>query len=126
MFDEGLYKRHLASAKWKRIREEKLKQSQYRCAKCGISKWSTSLEVHHETYDRLGGERLSDLIVLCHKCHQALHAPVIPVETDDIWERYESFDGMMIGRYGQNWQIKLSNQKIEYLFRKYTAAKVTP
>jgi len=31
------------------------------------------LDVHHLLYDRLGHEKLSDLIVLCRLCHNAFH-----------------------------------------------------
>jgi hypothetical protein len=29
--------------------------------------------VHHRTYERVGFERQSDLIVLCHDCHRDFH-----------------------------------------------------
>jgi hypothetical protein len=28
------------------------------------------LDVHHNTYERLGGEEISDVIPLCRECHQ--------------------------------------------------------
>jgi hypothetical protein len=31
------------------------------------------LEVHHRTYDNLGAELVSDLVVLCHSCHELHH-----------------------------------------------------
>jgi hypothetical protein len=31
------------------------------------------LEVHHRTYERLGAELVTDLVVLCHACHQLHH-----------------------------------------------------
>lgn len=29
--------------------------------------------VHHETYERLGCEKMRDLIAVCHECHNEIH-----------------------------------------------------
>lgn len=31
------------------------------------------MQLHHQTYTRLGFERLTDLVPLCEKCHKATH-----------------------------------------------------
>ena len=64
------YKSYLNSSKWKAKRDAKLKQAGYKCEKCGVSKYSKKLEVHHKHYQNLGNEKLSDLIVLCKDCHE--------------------------------------------------------
>lgn len=65
------YNVFMKSKRWEKIRDRKLKQARRRCEKCGDTK---RLEVHHLTYDRFGGnERMTDLQVLCHPCHEAAH-----------------------------------------------------
>jgi len=59
---------HMKSAKWKKLRKAKLDQARGQCEKCGS--WIGRKDVHHKTYDRLGNERLGDLIVLCTHCHE--------------------------------------------------------
>ncbi len=54
---------YMRTAKWKKIRKAKLDQTRGQCEKCGS--WMGRKDVHHKTYDRLGNERLEDLIVLC-------------------------------------------------------------
>jgi 5-methylcytosine-specific restriction endonuclease McrA len=41
--------------------------------KCRICAATSALEVHHNTYERLGHERPADLIVLCRSCHKLFH-----------------------------------------------------
>lgn len=64
------YNNYIKSDKWHWIREEKFKKAGYKCEICGAVK---NLDVHHVTYKRLGREKMSDLAVLCRKCHKTLH-----------------------------------------------------
>lgn len=64
------YKEYIASAKWKRIRDAKIESVGGVCERCGISRFSVILEVHHLHYRTLKKERLEDLQVLCHDCHK--------------------------------------------------------
>lgn len=73
------YKRYIQSDHWKELRETKLMESNGRCQKC---KRTSNLQVHHLTYDRKGCERLSDLMVLCERCHEKAHN-LFPVYVDD-------------------------------------------
>ena len=45
----------------------------FRCQMCNISGYVMNLNVHHNTYERLGREKDSDLIVLCANCHEIFH-----------------------------------------------------
>jgi len=68
------YADYIQSEAWKR-RAQELKQlpgvvPAGECAICGVCR---NLEVHHRTYQRLGREHPSDLIVLCDGCHQRVH-----------------------------------------------------
>lgn len=65
------YDAYMQSDEWKSIREARLKKDNYRCHLCG---GTDNLVVHHLTYDRLGREKLSDLITLCSACHEKQHA----------------------------------------------------
>lgn len=56
------------SAAWKSKRAKIIAREKCRCRHCHRS---GRLEVHHLNYDRLGHERLSDLVALCPKCHRA-------------------------------------------------------
>jgi 5-methylcytosine-specific restriction endonuclease McrA len=73
------YKQYLQSDYWKELRETKIMESNGRCQKC---KRTSNLQVHHLTYDRKGCERLSDLMVLCERCHEKAHN-LFPVYVDD-------------------------------------------
>jgi 5-methylcytosine-specific restriction endonuclease McrA len=64
------YYDYLLTPHWDYIRRAKLREASNRCELC-FSK--ERLNVHHKTYERLGMEKLSDLIVLCHECHTKVH-----------------------------------------------------
>ena len=66
--DRDIYQNYIRSPQWKRLREAALKKADYQCERCGASRWS-GLEVHHKHYDNFQNESLSDLEVLCRKCH---------------------------------------------------------
>ena len=66
----GKYKEYLEGDHWKRFRQQVLEFWNWKCCLCPSSK---KLEVHHNTYDRLGRERLSDCVCLCHECHRKVH-----------------------------------------------------
>ena len=41
--------------------------------KCALCPRTHELNVHHLNYERLGHERVEDVIVLCVRCHNDLH-----------------------------------------------------
>ncbi|PLS85251.1 MAG: hypothetical protein CYG60_13590 [Actinobacteria bacterium] len=61
---------YLKTIEWGARRNRALLQADNRCRICGSTQ---RLEVHHRTYERLGHELLSDLVVLCRRCHQLFH-----------------------------------------------------
>lgn len=65
---EEEYADYLRSARWKAIRQAKIK-AVGACERCGRLKWVTRLEVHHKTYENFKQERPADLEVLCPACH---------------------------------------------------------
>lgn len=65
------YQAYLRSEKWNQKRKAVLKRDNY---KCQLNYRHTGrLELHHKTYERIGKERLSDLITLCSDCHRKHH-----------------------------------------------------
>jgi len=64
------YHEYLQSEKWDNIRRQKLAEANYKCQLCNAS---SSLSVHHRTYENVFNEQLSDLIALCDKCHKKFH-----------------------------------------------------
>jgi 5-methylcytosine-specific restriction endonuclease McrA len=65
------YREYLHSQEWQRVREAKLKEAGrfcHACRKVGI------MDVHHNTYDRLGDEDIAaDLFIFCRACHERQH-----------------------------------------------------
>ncbi len=61
---------YLKSEKWKELRLEIMKRDNFLCKKCKTEK---ACHVHHLTYERLGRERLEDLISICLDCHKKEH-----------------------------------------------------
>jgi hypothetical protein len=99
------YAVYLQSAEWRAKRAEKLAEVGHRCQGCPET---DRLEVHHLTYERVGHERMGDLMVLCHWCHSAEHGRspnVGPAAGPDVneltrrareTERLEHHQGMVL------------------------------
>ena len=67
------YSTFLATTYWKTIAHKVKKESNYQCTYCGSTQ---DLEVHHITYENHGCEHKywkTDLICLCHQCHDNEH-----------------------------------------------------
>lgn len=65
------YKQYLRTPEWQRTRAGALERANYRCS-LDVTH-SDGLDVHHNTYERLGAELETDVIVLCHSCHHLHH-----------------------------------------------------
>jgi len=70
-YDKKSYYRnvYLRSNHWQNLKSEKFEHNDI-CEKCGIN---ISLDVHHKKYRNLYDVKLSDLQVLCRKCHEKIH-----------------------------------------------------
>lgn len=64
------YANYLQSKHWKGVRQTALERAENRCQLCNKK---GKLHVHHRTYENLGQEKDSDLIVLCGSCHAKFH-----------------------------------------------------
>lgn len=65
------YAEYLASDDWYQRAKEAKERAGWRCAVCNSK---SPVEAHHRTYQRLGCERNSDIVVLCRRCHKLFHA----------------------------------------------------
>ncbi len=65
------YDDYLATEEWLERREAAKARCGQRCQLCGAER--VELNVHHNTYKRLGAELETDLTVLCRNCHESFH-----------------------------------------------------
>lgn len=65
----AVYHEYLSSPIWNDKREAVLKRDGYKCVICS---GTNNLQVHHNTYARVGEEELEDLTTLCKWCHEAV------------------------------------------------------
>jgi hypothetical protein len=71
------YDEYLRSEEWLTLRYQVLKRDGFRCRLTGKTKRpGDPLQVHHLTYERVGGEALDDLITVCRSAHRQLHERV--------------------------------------------------
>ena len=64
------YKDYLKTEHWKAISKQAKENADNRCQLCNSG---GELHTHHRTYDRVGKEKISDLICLCANCHKKFH-----------------------------------------------------
>jgi restriction endonuclease Mrr len=65
------YRLYLRTPEWRRTRAAALLRAGNACS-LDVTH-TEGLEVHHRTYERLGAELITDLVVLCHACHRLHH-----------------------------------------------------
>ena len=99
------YAEYIKSPQW-RIRREQMLRLQPSCQRCGNGR---RLHVHHTSYDNLGNETRSDLIVLCKLCHFGLHggevlvvcgesvSPYVKAQTDITEAEYAERNQKCVG-----------------------------
>jgi|SRR3990167_688287 len=121
MLSKEEYQQYINSPTWKQKRAAALERAQHRCAICGFSKWSRTLEVHHVTYERFRHELPEDLVVVCTQCHikedkkraergavksqRALHAAQL--------------DGWATKVYGEYWKERHDPEWVEEQFTEW-------
>ena len=71
------YQEYLNGNHWQSVRARYYESKQVTKVKdkvvCVRCLQSRPLSLHHRTYERLGNERLRDLILLCQECHTLTH-----------------------------------------------------
>ena len=67
---KATYKEYLKTDHWKAMKLKALKRAGNKCQVCAST---IRLDVHHNDYGRLGGELMTDMVVLCRSCHDLFH-----------------------------------------------------
>ena len=70
------YQDYLATEHWQTKRAAAFKHYGRKCYLCGASGDDVQLDIHHNDYSRLGGEKMSDLVPLCRDCHERHHSSI--------------------------------------------------
>jgi len=65
------YSTYLQSDDWQQKRSRKFRESRRRCAICQSTQF---LEVHHLVYRNWFDVQMSDLRILCSRCHEVAHS----------------------------------------------------
>jgi len=65
------YKHYLQSDHWKKFR--KFYFARKKPKGCQFCRFRDPLQLHHITYERLGHERLEDVVAICDSCHEEVH-----------------------------------------------------
>ena len=85
-------KKYLNSQAWAETRERFFAQVGRQCI-CG----DTATQVHHKTYDNIGKENLlTDLVVLCDRCHGSVHQSENPnrannTRAEEYWDKFKTY-----------------------------------
>jgi hypothetical protein len=67
------YYSYIRSSGWKAVKIAYLKSAMPKsCAVCD-QPWNNAMVFHHQTYENLGNERLTDICPVCSSCHQSIH-----------------------------------------------------
>ncbi len=61
------YEKYLLLPWWDYVRSRTLRRARGCCELC---KDKAAVQAHHTTYERIGCERLDDMVALCRTCHQ--------------------------------------------------------
>lgn len=75
------YESYLLSPEWRERRAERIR---FAAGKCEVCCSRDRLEVHHRTYERLGAELMTDLLVLCDDCHGRFHDKLPKIGTSAV------------------------------------------
>ena len=79
--NNGTYEKYLQSPSWQRKRDAVRQRDGGQCI-CGAQ----ATEMHHKTYDNIGREPLSDLVMLCEECHERVHQPRVPSDQQSAFQ----------------------------------------
>ena len=103
---EQEYAEYIRSAKWRRKAKAAMARAGENCERCGCSKLSRRLEVHHVNYDRFKNEFPEDLQVLCVACHEKADAERRARVSREKASRAHSarLDGWASKVWGDEWQ----------------------
>jgi len=61
------YRKYISSHEWRKKRERAFEILGKKCNRCGST---VNLEVHHRDYDNLYNETITDVEIVCGRCHE--------------------------------------------------------
>jgi hypothetical protein len=67
------YNEYIKSSGWMAKAQAAKQRAGQKCQLCGAKRKDVQLDTHHNTYQRLGREKNTDLLVLCEPCHAKHH-----------------------------------------------------
>lgn len=67
------YEKRINSVEWRLLKYDLIMDRGNKCEECGKNLNRNFLELHHKTYNNLGGEHKKDLLLVCSECHSLLH-----------------------------------------------------
>ena len=67
------YAEYIESPGWAAKAQSAKQRAGQKCQLCGAKRKDVKLHAHHNTYQRLGREKNTDLLVLCEPCHAKHH-----------------------------------------------------
>lgn len=117
---EEEYAEYIRSPKWRQKAKAALARAGEKCERCGYSKFSRRLEVHHRTYERFRDERPEDLEVVCEVCHREADAQRERRVAAEAHERFmegplvRGFEQFMFrGTRRRDWRSRMATVEIE-------------
>lgn len=109
------YEPYLDSDAWDTKRKQRLALDGHKCSRC--QRDNVKLDVHHITYERIGRERMTDLISLCRRCHRREHGH--DTSLPPKLRRAETPDRLRPERAREQWQeIIAQSLRVEAEFAK--------
>lgn len=107
------YRSYLYTKHWKTVRYAMLLMLGARCMKCKKpNMWGelSNLHVHHVTYERVGNEKATDLLLLCSDCHKNEHEPILGIPPATAYGVLNAGDMVMHERFGVGIVIDIKPQ----------------
>lgn len=112
----SFYLRVISSPRWKWMKQRLVEARGNKCEGCGES--GCRLELHHDTYERLGRELPSDLRLLCSDCHRAediFRAERGRLRSEDAYH-WACVSGYMRRRFGKYWEDVYGQDEAEEMY----------
>jgi hypothetical protein len=102
--NKAKYHEYLCSREWSLLKEKVRKRCKGKCERCREGKYEAT---HHLTYERIGYEKLSDLLGVCSACHEFLSgksnddpiAQILVFRAQDALKKSKELSGAMIDLY---------------------------
>ena len=88
------YEVYLNSPHWHACKRAAIERAGHKCQVCGADR--VRMDVHHNSYQRMGREDITDLVVLCETCHAVFHLFCrLPVHGEDARHVGKALPGVL-------------------------------